>query len=111
MGGRVSKRDVLAYLDALAAGQVQPPAASGGAANGANAQAAAQPSAQAVARSDAAPAAPRPSAPIGIPGGPGYRPPVYQPREGDVVEPFTRRRKLIAEHMVYSKTHSPHVGT
>ncbi|MGZ6253794.1 MAG: 2-oxo acid dehydrogenase subunit E2, partial [Candidatus Binataceae bacterium] len=112
MGGRVSKRDVLAYLDALAAGQVQPPAASGGAANGANAQdAAAQPSAQAVARSDAAPAAPRPSAPVGVPGGPGYRPPVYEPREGDVIEPFTRRRKLIAEHMVYSKTHSPHVGT
>ena len=41
----------------------------------------------------------------------GYHPPVYQPREGDVVEPFTRRRKLIAEHMVYSKTHPPHVGT
>jgi 2-oxoglutarate dehydrogenase E2 component (dihydrolipoamide succinyltransferase) len=112
MGGRVSKRDVLAYLDALAAGQVQPPAASGGAANGANPQdAAAQPSALAVARSDAAPAAPRPSAPVGVPGGPGYRPPVYEPREGDVIEPFTRRRKLIAEHMVYSKTHSPHVGT
>jgi 2-oxoglutarate dehydrogenase E2 component (dihydrolipoamide succinyltransferase) len=112
MGGRVSKRDVLAYLDALAAGQVQPPAPSGGAANGANApNAAAQPSAQAGVRSDAPPAAPRPSAPIGIPGGPGYRPPVYEPREGDVIEPFTRRRKLIAEHMVYSKTHSPHVGT
>ncbi len=43
--------------------------------------------------------------------GPGFRPPVYQPIEGDIVEPFTRRRKLIAEHMVFSKTHSPHVGT
>ena len=43
--------------------------------------------------------------------GPGFKPPIYQPREGDIVEPFTRRRKLIAEHMVYSKTHSPHVGT
>jgi 2-oxoglutarate dehydrogenase E2 component (dihydrolipoamide succinyltransferase) len=40
-----------------------------------------------------------------------FRPPVYQPHEGDTVEPFSRRRKLIAEHMVYSKTHSPHVGT
>src|SRR5581483_1674015 len=39
------------------------------------------------------------------------RPPVYQPREGDTVEPFTRRRKLIAEHMVFSKTPAPHVGT
>ncbi|HEY6393917.1 MAG TPA: 2-oxo acid dehydrogenase subunit E2, partial [Candidatus Binataceae bacterium] len=40
-----------------------------------------------------------------------FHPPIYQPREGDVVEPFTRRRKMIAEHMVFSKTHSPHVGT
>ena len=30
IGGRVSKRDVLAYLDALQAGQVQPPAAPNG---------------------------------------------------------------------------------
>ena len=41
----------------------------------------------------------------------GFRPPVYQPRDGDIVEAFTRRRRLIAEHMVYSKTHAPHVGT
>jgi len=110
IGGRVSKRDVLAYLDALHAGQVQPPVAAGSAARSANgedaaqaAPATAQPSAQAAAR----PGAP----PLGLPGGAGYRPPVYEPREGDVVEQFTRRRKLIAEHMVYSKTHSPHVGT
>jgi 2-oxoglutarate dehydrogenase E2 component (dihydrolipoamide succinyltransferase) len=57
-------------------------------------------------------AAARPSvAPAGAVGASAYRPPVYEPREGDVVEPFSRRRKLIAEHMVYSKTHSPHVGT
>ena len=115
IGGRVSKRDVLAYLDALQAGQVRPPGAAGGATKGANGQeatqaasaaAVAQPS-QTAARPGATPAA----LPVGLPGGAGYRPPVYQPREGDVVEPFTRRRKLIAEHMVYSKTHSPHVGT
>jgi 2-oxoglutarate dehydrogenase E2 component (dihydrolipoamide succinyltransferase) len=53
-----------------------------------------------------APSVPSAPAPTG-----GYHPPVYQPREGDTVEAFTRRRKLIAEHMVYSKTHSPHVGT
>jgi 2-oxoglutarate dehydrogenase E2 component (dihydrolipoamide succinyltransferase) len=52
-----------------------------------------------------------PTLPPSAPGAGGYHPPVYQPREGDVVEAFTRRRKLIAEHMVYSKTHSPHVGT
>jgi 2-oxoglutarate dehydrogenase E2 component (dihydrolipoamide succinyltransferase) len=106
IGGRVSKRDVLAYLDALQAGQVQAPTTS---ASGANGQAAAQ---VAPAAAQPSAAAARPSAlPIGLPGAGGYRPPVYEPREGDVVEPFTRRRKLIAEHMVYSKTHSPHVGT
>jgi 2-oxoglutarate dehydrogenase E2 component (dihydrolipoamide succinyltransferase) len=95
---------VLAYLDALQAGQVQAPATS---ASGANGQAAAQ---AAAAQPSAAVARPS-AAPVGLPGAGGYRPPVYEPREGDVVEPFTRRRKLIAEHMVYSKTHSPHVGT
>ncbi len=118
IGGRVSKRDVLAYLDALQAGQIQPPAASGatsgvtnGASNIANEQEASSGAPAAAAQLSAA-AATRPSAvPLALPGAAGYRPPVYEPREGDVVEPFTRRRKLIAEHMVYSKTHSPHVGT
>ena len=31
------------------------------------------------------------------------------PLPGDEVVPFTRRRRLIAEHMVYSKHTSPHV--
>ncbi len=113
IGGRVSKRDVLAYLDALHAGQIQPPASgvTNGATNAANAQEASQDAAVAPAQPSAG-VATRPSAvPVALPGGAGYRPPVYEPREGDVVEPFTRRRKLIAEHMVYSKTHSPHVGT
>ena len=110
IGGRVSKRDVLAYLDALHAGQVRPPAAPGATENGSNGEEVAQPAAAAGQQS--AQVAPRPStAPVGLPGGVGYRPPVYEPREGDVVEQFSRRRKLIAEHMVYSKTHSPHVGT
>ena len=38
-----------------------------------------------------------------------YRPPRYTPREGDQVVPFDQRRRLIAEHMVYSKATSPHV--
>ena len=119
IGGRVSKRDVLAYLDALQAGQILPPTLSSGAANGVTNGATSDPNAQEASQgapvSSAQPstgAAARPSAgPVALPGGAGYRPPVYEPREGDVVEPFTRRRKLIAEHMVYSKTHSPHVGT
>jgi 2-oxoglutarate dehydrogenase E2 component (dihydrolipoamide succinyltransferase) len=37
--------------------------------------------------------------------------PQYVPREGDTVIPFTGIRRRIAEHMVVSKTVSPHVGT
>jgi pyruvate/2-oxoglutarate dehydrogenase complex dihydrolipoamide acyltransferase (E2) component len=87
LGGRVTKRDVVKYLESP------------------------EPAAQ-------APAAPSPRpTPPSPPSGtervaPGvFRPPVYQQREGDIVEPFSRRRKIIAEHMVYSKTHAPHVGT
>jgi pyruvate/2-oxoglutarate dehydrogenase complex dihydrolipoamide acyltransferase (E2) component len=88
-GGRVSKRDLERHLEALRGGQptIQPDGGQG-------------PPAAAAAVSAPPPAAPS-----------VFRPPVYQPREGDSVEPFSRRRKLIAEHMVYSKTHSPHVGT
>ncbi len=106
IGGRVSKRDVLKYLESLrqtpstAAGQNAPAQPSH--INGA----AAAPSRPAI-----EPSRPTPSLPPSAPTTGGYHPPVYQPREGDTVEAFTRRRKLIAEHMVYSKTHSPHVGT
>jgi 2-oxoglutarate dehydrogenase E2 component (dihydrolipoamide succinyltransferase) len=90
LGGRVTKRDVLKYLESpreAAAPVARPPA----------------------------PAPGRPAPVVPIPAeriAPGaFRAPVYEPRQGDVVEPFSRRRKIIAEHMVYSKTHAPHVGT
>ena len=95
IGGRVSKRDVERYLEALRAGAVP-----GHQPDGTPARPVPE-SRQAGASTPAA----------GVSGAALFRPPVYQPREGDTVEPFTRRRKLIAEHMVYSKTHSPHVGT
>ena len=98
IGGRVSKRDLQRYLDSLR--KIGTPAA------------AAQPQTNGAAQSSSRPAttaAATTQAPAQS--GPGFKPPVYQPVEGDVVEPFTRRRKTIAEHMVYSKTHSPHVGT
>ena len=38
-----------------------------------------------------------------------YKPPRYTPKDGDQVVPFDQRRRLIAEHMVYSKVTSPHV--
>ncbi len=99
IGGRVSKRDLQRYLDSLRKG-------------GTPAAAVAQPQTNGAAQSSSRPATTA-AATTQPPAqsGPGFKPPVYQPVEGDIVEPFTRRRKLIAEHMVYSKTHSPHVGT
>jgi len=97
-GGRVSKRDVSRYLESLRAGGAQPSDANGLAA--ASSAPVSPPIKPALAQAAAA-----------APSGGGFHPPVYQPREGDIVEPFTRRRKLIAEHMVFSKTHSPHVPT
>lgn len=41
----------------------------------------------------------------------GYRVPPYNPRPGDEVVPFSRRRRITADHMVYSKQVSPHVVT
>jgi pyruvate/2-oxoglutarate dehydrogenase complex dihydrolipoamide acyltransferase (E2) component len=90
LGGRISKRDIERYIETLRSGQA-PPKADG---------TQPPPAQTAIAPAPAPSAAP-----------PAFRPPLYQPREGDTVEPFSRRRKLIAEHMVYSKTHSPHVGT
>ena len=99
IGGRVSKRDLQRYLDSLRKG-------------GTPAAAVAQPQTNGAAQSIARPATTAAAtAQPPAQSGPGFKPPIYQPVEGDIVEPFTRRRKLIAEHMVYSKTHSPHVGT
>ncbi len=97
IGGRVSKRDLQRYLDTLRKGGAP--------------GAAPQPQTNGAAQSSARPATTAPTTTQPQQLGTVFRPPVYQPVEGDVVEPFTRRRKLIAEHMVYSKTHSPHVGT
>lgn len=100
IGGRVSKRDLQRYLDSLRKGGVPGAAAAPPPTNGV-AQSSSRPALAAAATTQPPPAQ------LGT----VFRPPVYQPIEGDIVEPFTRRRKLIAEHMVYSKTHSPHVGT
>lgn len=40
-----------------------------------------------------------------------YKVPPYAPRPGDEVIPFNRRRRITADHMVYSKHASPHVVT
>jgi 2-oxoglutarate dehydrogenase E2 component (dihydrolipoamide succinyltransferase) len=40
-----------------------------------------------------------------------FRVPPYVQRPGDEVVPLTRRRRIIADHMVYSKLTAPHVVT
>jgi 2-oxoglutarate dehydrogenase E2 component (dihydrolipoamide succinyltransferase) len=40
-----------------------------------------------------------------------FKVPPYRPHEGDKVIPFTRRRRITADHMTYSKFASPHVVT
>jgi 2-oxoglutarate dehydrogenase E2 component (dihydrolipoamide succinyltransferase) len=40
-----------------------------------------------------------------------FKVPAYRPHDGDKVVPFTRRRRITADHMTYSKFASPHVVT
>lgn len=93
LGGRITKQDLLRHV-----GKEEAP-----------------PEKEMAALSAAPPreAAPRPAAPV-----PSetfafkeYKIPQYEPKEGDQVVPFSRLRKMIAEHMVYSKRTAPHVTT
>lgn len=96
--GRVTKGDVIA----AAASREAPAVAS-------QAAASAPPPAR-VAQKEYA-TGPAPSA-IGIPGFKGaWQPKPYAPAPGDEVVPFSRRRRIIADHMVYSKHVAPHVYT
>jgi pyruvate dehydrogenase E2 component (dihydrolipoamide acetyltransferase) len=88
LAGRVTKNDILSYLE-----------------TGPGADVAEAPPAPAAATAIAAPGgAPRPTA------SPAYAPAV-EPWPGDRVEPWSRIRKLTAEHMVMSRRVSPHVNT
>ncbi|MGH9485454.1 MAG: dihydrolipoamide acetyltransferase family protein, partial [Terriglobales bacterium] len=85
-GGRVSKRDLMNYIESGAPQSGAP-------------------------RSAERAAAPSPSAPPAAPA-PSYTPPPVHYAPGSVrIEPLTKMRKLIAEHMVMSKRTSPHVYT
>ena len=90
IAGRVTKNDVLNYLEAA-------PAAAGS-----SAPAAAPPTA-----APASPLVPAAAAPATAPRGPTG----VEPWPGDRVEPWSRIRKLTAEHMVMSRRTSPHVNT
>ena len=84
MAGRVTKNDVLSYIEAPAAPVAAP--------------------APTVAAPVLAPAA------VGAPSSqPGYQ--AADPWEGDRIEPWSRIRKLTAEHMIMSRRTSAHVAT
>jgi 2-oxoglutarate dehydrogenase E2 component (dihydrolipoamide succinyltransferase) len=118
-GGRVTKADVINYLEkgATAAPQseLQPPLTTF---PGQKAPTAPPPSTYS--QPPVAPVYSQPPPGMSTPGGyPGtgpiaitlkaYKPPRYTAKDGDQVVPFDQRRRLIAEHMVYSKATSPHV--
>ena len=118
-GGRVTKADVTNYLEkgATAAQQseMQPPLSTF---PGQKAPSAAPPpQTQPPVATPYYSQPPPPSMPGGTYAGFGpisislraYKPPRYTPKDGDQVVPFDQRRRLIAEHMVYSKSTSPHV--
>ncbi len=84
LAGRVTKNDVLSYLETGPAPAAEAPAA------------AAPPS--------------LPSAPAAAPAAAAHAPTV-EAWPGDRVEPWSRIRKLTAEHMVMSRRVSPHVNT
>ncbi|MGH9486091.1 MAG: dihydrolipoamide acetyltransferase family protein [Terriglobales bacterium] len=86
-GGRISKRDVMTYIE----GGAKP------------APAAAAPAPAAAAPVYAPPAAPPPQ--------PSAPPPVHYEPGSVRIEPMSLMRKRIAEHMVMSKRTSPHVYT
>jgi 2-oxoglutarate dehydrogenase E2 component (dihydrolipoamide succinyltransferase) len=90
IAGRVTKNDVLGYID------------SGAAAERSGGTAAPAPG------GTPAPAAPAPRAPTPQP---ALAPSGVEPWDGDRVEPWSRIRKLTAEHMVMSRRVSPHVNT
>jgi pyruvate dehydrogenase E2 component (dihydrolipoamide acetyltransferase) len=80
LAGRVTRNDVLTYLERTDREPAAPAAPGAG------------------------PAAPQPAG--GVPVIPG---PVVEPWEGDRVEPWSRIRKLTAEHMIMSRRVAPHV--
>lgn len=117
-GGRVTKADVTNYLEKGATGaqqsEMQPPLSTF---PGQKAPTAPPPPMQPPVATPVY-SQPPPSFPgVGGYTGPGpiqialraYKPPRYAPKDGDQVVPFDQRRRLIAEHMVYSKATSPHV--
>jgi 2-oxoglutarate dehydrogenase E2 component (dihydrolipoamide succinyltransferase) len=96
-GGRIVREDVMEAIgDSAPPERVAPPPPP--------AAVAPVPIAQPASRSAQLPA--RATGPSGA-----FRLPPYVPKEGDEIVPFTRRRRIIADHMVYSKQTAPDVVT
>ncbi|WP_430403679.1 dihydrolipoamide acetyltransferase family protein [Fluviicola sp.] len=95
MGGRVTKKDILSYIETRGDGAV-----------------AVTPVAQST-PAVSAPAASNGAAPAVVSGGSSFlsniKEPIVLPMPGDEIIEMDRMRKLIAEHMVMSKHVSPHV--
>ncbi len=87
--GRVTKKDILAYLERRASGSTPAPAA-----------------AAATVAATPAPAAAAAARPVGE-----FSVPAYQAGENIQVEPMSKIRQITAAHMVYSKATSAHVST
>ncbi len=87
LAGRVTKNDILDHLETAQAAPAAAPA----------------------------PRETRPAAPLApaaaAASAPAHAPSGVEPWEGDRVEPWSRIRKLTAEHMVMSRRASPHVNT
>ncbi len=107
--GRVTPRDVEAALQARAAAPAAPPPAAPSAPVAAAPAASAPVAPSRVAQASESVAALAQSIPAAPRGGFQVKP--YAPSPGDEVVPFNRRRRIIADHMVYSKHVSPHVYT
>ena len=88
MSGRVTKNDILSYIESGAAAQAAPPTVTAPARE---------------ARAPQAPATPQAA--------PAPQAPPVKPAEGDRVEPMSVMRRKIAEHMVLSRRTSAHVTT
>ncbi|MET0385213.1 MAG: dihydrolipoamide acetyltransferase family protein [Polyangiales bacterium] len=94
-GGRLTKDDVLRAARVVPLDSTVPPAPVRNAPP------------PAAAKSDAGAGG---NAPLAISGG-AFKNPPYLPRPNDQEVPYSRRRRIIADHMVYSKLTSPHVVT
>ena len=95
--GRIMRQDVMAVAEETSepgrAATPPPPAVSG-------------PAVSPPPRVEAPPTTARGRAPSGA-----FRLPPYVPKDGDELVPFTRRRRIIADHMVFSKQTAPDVVT